>query len=29
MYEGDFSEGIKHGNGKLSWPSKNYYEGQL
>jgi hypothetical protein len=29
MYEGDFIEGIKNGMGKITWPSKNTYDGQL
>lgn len=27
VYEGDFDRGLKHGFGKIVYPSGNYYEG--
>jgi hypothetical protein len=29
IYEGEWKEGIKHGYGRIRWPSGNIYDGQL
>jgi len=29
VYVGDWYEGIRHGMGRITWPSKNFYEGEL
>jgi hypothetical protein len=28
-YEGDWVEGIKHGNGRIKWASGNVFDGEL
>ncbi len=27
IYEGQFSEGLYHGQGKYTWPNDDYYQG--
>ncbi len=29
IYEGEWCEGIKHGSGRIKWPSGNIYDGEL
>ena len=28
MYDGEFKKGMKHGKGKMTYPSGNYYDGE-